>query len=526
MRYCGDRNGTYLRLIAFLLAAVLVKAASAQPQSSTSSRGVQDATSPAPAVQLGPFYALVIGNNNYAYLPKLQTAINDADAVARLLHDQYGFATQVLHNATRNTILTAMNNYRRTLPENSNLLIYYAGHGHHDLDADKAYWLPVDAQADNNDNWVSADDITADVRALPSLHVLIISDSCYSGALTRSADVAINPSERSSYMAKMVKSKSRDLMSSGADEPVADGGAAGHSVFAGALLASLREMNPDEFTAAELFQRFVQPAVAGGSDQLPQYSPIRNSGHAYGDFIFLRQPGVQAAGLVVPAVDSSGTVELSQKTGPGTRQTSVVAANLRPKEEQPSSPTERSAAPPDPLSPQDPGIYYLESTGSQRRLVRLQPAPASRANTKAGASSGFGANRPRLVGKPKPDLVVVGSTAQIRVAEPRPTFYFYFRSSNPSSSSLNPAFQTASSPTEFILAHVDSKKDEREVPMEGSSVRPKDAVPFSLDEVATGIYKVQLRNDVQPGEYGFLFAGANDGTGPQWLYDFGVDNGR
>jgi len=153
-------------------------------------------------------------------------------------------SSQVLHNATRNAILTAMNEYRRTLPQTSNLLIYYAGHGHHDPDTDKAYWLPVDAQSDNNDNWVSADDITADVKALPSLHVLIISDSCYSGVLTRSGDTAINPRERSAYIAKMMSSKSRNLMSSGADEPVADGGTAGHSVFAGALLASLHQMDP------------------------------------------------------------------------------------------------------------------------------------------------------------------------------------------------------------------------------------------------------------------------------------------
>ncbi|HEY6290934.1 MAG TPA: caspase family protein [Terriglobia bacterium] len=323
----GKNRKSCLLPIAFLLAAILYDAAAALPQTSSSSRGVQDVTSPASTAQPGRYYALVIGNNNYRYLPKLQTAVSDANAMAQLLHDQYGFATQVLQNATRNAILTALNEYRRTLPENSNLLIYYAGHGHHDPDTDKAYWLPVDAQSDNNDNWVSADDITADVKALPSLHVLIISDSCYSGALTRSVDAAINPRERSVYLAKMEKSKSRSLMSSGSDEPVADGGAAGHSVFAGALLDSLRQIDPDEFTAAELFQRFVQPAVAGGSDQLPQYSPIRNSGHAFGDFIFFRQSGskhdaqIQAASAVEPAGPPPAT------TSPG-QEPAVPTANL------------------------------------------------------------------------------------------------------------------------------------------------------------------------------------------------------
>jgi tetratricopeptide (TPR) repeat protein len=259
-------------------------------------RGVQDmSSSPTSSLQPGPYYALVIGNNNYRYLNKLQTSVNDANAVAQLLREGYGFQTTVLLDADRDQILTALVEYRTTLPENSNLLIYYAGHCHHDRDTDEAYWLPVNAQADNSANWISADDITRDVRAIPSAHVLVISDSCYSGYLVRAADAAIEPKERGAYLKKMLKSKSRNLMSSGGDEPVADSGAPGHSVFAWAILESLRQMEDDNFTAADLFQRFIQPGVGGRSDQLPQYSLIRNSGHEYGDFVFSRSSGSVAA---------------------------------------------------------------------------------------------------------------------------------------------------------------------------------------------------------------------------------------
>src|SRR5262249_4929760 len=231
-------------------------------------RGVQDVTPPASSNPTsGANYALVIGNNNYQYVGKLKTAVNDANAVAQLLHEQYGFTTTVLLDATRNRILTALNDYRRTLPPNSNLLIYYAGHGKHDPDTDKAYWLPVDAQKDNNDNWISADDISTDAKAIPSAHVLIISDSCYSGVLTRDAEVEINPQNRAAYLANVEKSKSRTLMSRGGDEPVADRGAPGHSIFAAAILDSLQHMEQDKFTAGDLFHRFVQPGVAGRSEQ-------------------------------------------------------------------------------------------------------------------------------------------------------------------------------------------------------------------------------------------------------------------
>jgi hypothetical protein len=236
--------------------------------------------------QNGPYFALVIGNNKYRYTHSLETAINDANAMDQLLRERYGFQTKVLLDATRDDIITALVKYRRELSETSNLLIYYAGHGHHDRDTDEAYWLPVDARPDNPENWVSADDITRNIRAIPSKHILIISDSCYSGVLTRDAPARIDPSDRGAYLARMLGSKSRTLMSSGSDEPVADSGAAGHSVFANAVLESLRRMNESRFTAGDLFQQFIQPRVAGQSAQLPQYSVVRESGHDFGDFVF------------------------------------------------------------------------------------------------------------------------------------------------------------------------------------------------------------------------------------------------
>jgi photosystem II stability/assembly factor-like uncharacterized protein len=286
-------------------------------------RGVKDAGSPSPvSLQTGLYYALLIGNNNYKYVDKLLTPVNDANEIAQLLRERYGFRTEILLNADRNQILTALVNYRKKLPKNSNLVIYYAGHGHHDRDADEAYWLPVDAGADNNANWISADDITRDVRAIPSSHILIISDSCYSGYLTghRNVNAAINPADRHALLAKMLTSKSRNLMSSGGDEPVADTGAPGHSIFAAAVLDSLRQIEYDSFTAADLFDRFVQPKVGGRSGQLPHYNLILNSGDEGGDFVFVRQPaakGSAAGGSLPKASGSAATGQSSQSPGIG-----------------------------------------------------------------------------------------------------------------------------------------------------------------------------------------------------------------
>jgi Flp pilus assembly protein TadD len=239
--------------------------------------------------QLGRYYALVIGNNEYVYLDDLKTAVHDADFVANTLRDTYGFEVNLLRNATRDQILKAINDYRRSLDDTVNLLIYYAGHGHYDRDVDKAYWLPIDAQQDNNVKWISADDVTTNIKGIQARHVLIISDSCYSGMLPREADTRLTPSERNRFLQKMAQGKSRILISSGGNEPVADDGSEGHSVFANALLRGLAQIEVNVFTAEELFHRFIREPVAGKSDQTPQYSLIRNSGHEDGDFVFLRK---------------------------------------------------------------------------------------------------------------------------------------------------------------------------------------------------------------------------------------------
>ena len=85
--------------------------------------------SPGNPPSLGNYYALIIGNNDYQSMSTLVTAINDAKEAERILKNQYQFKTQLLVNATRYQILSALNKLREDLQENDNLLIYYAGHG-------------------------------------------------------------------------------------------------------------------------------------------------------------------------------------------------------------------------------------------------------------------------------------------------------------------------------------------------------------------------------------------------------------
>jgi hypothetical protein len=246
-----------------------------------------------PVLSEGRYYALVIGNSSYLHVSPLKTAGEDARAVAEVLRQRYGFETTLLLDADRQQVISALNFFRRGMDENANLLIYYAGHGYYDREADKGYWLPVDARPDDNANWISADDITTNTRVIPAQHILIVADSCYLGTSYRAAEATIStlsaPPTREKYIEKMYTRKSRALMASGGNEPVEDGGGGKHSVFASAFLRGLSEMEPGTFTGTELFRGYVQESVAGRAKQTPEYNPLRNSGHDSGDFVFVRR---------------------------------------------------------------------------------------------------------------------------------------------------------------------------------------------------------------------------------------------
>ncbi|PYS78955.1 MAG: hypothetical protein DMF67_10685 [Acidobacteria bacterium] len=205
-----------------LLVAIALLASVLLPRPArTQQRGVGVAQTPPAGA--GRYYALVIGNNDYISLPKLKTAASDAREVERVLRESYGFQTRLLVNATRSQIVAALSAYRRELDANANLVIYYAGHGYNDRDADKAYWLPVDATLDDVSNWIIADEITTGIRVIPAKHVIVISDSCYSGTLTRGLNLSLpRPDEREQFLRKMAAGHSRTLMASGGDEPGTD----------------------------------------------------------------------------------------------------------------------------------------------------------------------------------------------------------------------------------------------------------------------------------------------------------------
>jgi uncharacterized caspase-like protein len=255
----------------------------------------------APVETFGEYHALVIGNNNYLQMNSLSTARNDARVVGRLLEEKYGFVVTLLEDATRSDIMGALNALRQTLTEDDNLLIYYAGHGTLDKANDRGNWLPVDAAPDDTTQWLSNTSLTDVLNIMAARHVLVVADSCYSGALTRSAATSLRSGQtteqRAADMIALSAKRSRTTLASGGLAPVLDSGRGGHSVFANAFIDALSS-NTQVLDAQRLMldirARVAQAAYDRNRfEQVPVYAPINLAGHEFGEFFFVpRRPAL------------------------------------------------------------------------------------------------------------------------------------------------------------------------------------------------------------------------------------------
>lgn len=244
----------------------------------------------AAASSFGRYHALVIGNQNYKYLSKLNTPRNDAREVAQILRDKYGFKVELLLDATREEILRALEELRRDMEERDNLLIYYAGHGTLDEVTDAGYWQPIDADKHSKVKWIPFTDLITSIKAIQAKHILVIADSCFSGALITTRDSESDLDYGSSrWLRRMRENKSRTALTSGGKKDrVYDEGGGNHSIFAKSLIDVLRN-NRTILDGNGLFDRVkVKPLLVDNIEsQTPEYKIIPRTDHEDGDFIFV-----------------------------------------------------------------------------------------------------------------------------------------------------------------------------------------------------------------------------------------------
>lgn len=237
---------------------------------------------PNPAQQTQRKIALLFGNNDYrAPIPPLETPIHDVEEIGKVLEKQFGYEVRLKKDNTKQDIIKALRQLAHDATVNDSVIIFYAGHGYLIEETKRGYWIPLDANAKDPRNWVSNTDISQLLASIPARQILLVSDSCYSGSLTKEQKIDISKTQTG----EIYGLRSVLAFSSGGEEPVSDEGNDDHSIFAWSLLKELKTMEKQTH-GREIYRR-VHRTVSQEYPQEPQYGAVTSAGHANGgEYIF------------------------------------------------------------------------------------------------------------------------------------------------------------------------------------------------------------------------------------------------
>jgi uncharacterized caspase-like protein len=139
--------------------------------------------------------ALVIGNNDYKNVPKLQKAVNDARTMGETLK-QLGFSVMVAENQTRQAFSETLLAFDHAVEPGDTAFFFYAGHGFEI--AGQNFLLPIDVPAATEgqeelvrDASVLADRIIERLQNKKARTAILVFDACRNNPFERTGTRAV-----------------------------------------------------------------------------------------------------------------------------------------------------------------------------------------------------------------------------------------------------------------------------------------------------------------------------------------------
>lgn len=186
----------------------------------------------------------------------LNTAIRDAETIAKNLHDNYGFETKVFKNLTKRELLNTLYAYRNDFEgteyaPDSQLLIYFSGHGYYDPVEEESYLITADTEVPTVDPTLASalqhTKLRRQIEAITCRRILVMLDTDFSGMFDPGYEplpvlrgvLAGDQISLKQQIKTMLKLEARWYLTSSGVEYTAEGTGTGHTPFAEAFLNAL-----------------------------------------------------------------------------------------------------------------------------------------------------------------------------------------------------------------------------------------------------------------------------------------------
>ena len=242
------------------------------------------------------------------------------------------------------------------------------------------------------------------------------------------------------------------------------------------------------------------------------------------DVISLSQLEMGDAIILNKISNSMGNYDVSTNGLIGLKKAGVSDAVIAKLVEAASDDTKHAEDPNDVRSLHRPGIYYYNGGD----LTELLPNVCSQSKT----SGALGSRLSYGIAKMKVKARVAGGSARKQFSS-APEFYFYFRDQQrvvDDNETGYYGFVTGTSPNEFALVKMETKTDVREIEVGSanaytseSGIDEKNQIPFQMEQMGAGVFRVTLNSGMEAGEYCFVFSGSAPSQGSQQkVFDFGL----
>lgn len=244
------------------------------------------------------YHALVIGCGDYqAGWPKLPNPVNDAREVGRTLAN-LGWEVEVLTDPDWSRLREAMNRLVTGPGRDPDraIMVWFSGHGHTATEADGGrlgYIVPVDAPLPQKDEAGFMDkafnmrQIETLAKRIKSRHVIMLFDSCFSGAIFSMVRAA-----PSAFIQEKLSRPVRQFITAGRENEKVPDRSFFKTVFIQAVAEGEADRNHDGYVTGEELGAYLQERVVNYTRkaQHPQYGKINNPKLDKGDFIICLVP--------------------------------------------------------------------------------------------------------------------------------------------------------------------------------------------------------------------------------------------
>ena len=224
-------------------------------------------------------FAVIIGNENYHKVSRVQYAQNDAATFAAYCQKTLGMPEKNIRsyaNATYATMLSAVKDIRdiaKAYKGDLNIIFYYAGHGIPNESTGDAFLLPVDADGRQTEVCYPLNRLYSELGGMEARSVTVFMDACFSGSergnqmLAAARGVAIK-AKASAPSGNMIV-----FSAASGDETAYPYREKGHGLFTYFLLKKLQETKGD-VSLSELGSYIVdnvskESIVSNGKSQTP-----------------------------------------------------------------------------------------------------------------------------------------------------------------------------------------------------------------------------------------------------------------